>query len=62
MEKHCIYWERFAPRTVAHKRETGAKCATGVTREYETSDPSRFPRESCANNEIRFTNENDHHC
>ena len=30
-------------------------CATGATREAETSDPSRFSRESRANNEMRFT-------
>jgi hypothetical protein len=38
--------------------ETSKTCATGATREDDTSDPSRFsrkPRESRANNEIRFT-------
>ena len=38
--------------------ETGKTCATGATREDETSDPSRFSHKSHeprANNEIRFT-------
>jgi hypothetical protein len=38
--------------------ETSKTCAIGATRKDETSDPSRFSRksrESCANNEIRFT-------
>jgi hypothetical protein len=29
--------------------ETSKTCVTGMIREDETSDPSRFSRESCAN-------------
>ena len=38
--------------------ETSKTCATGTNHEDDTCDPSRFsrkPRESRANNEIRFT-------
>ncbi len=36
-------------------RETSKTCATGATREDDTSDPSRFSRTSRAGNQIHFT-------
>jgi hypothetical protein len=35
--------------------ETSKTCATGATREDESSNPSRLSRKSRVNNEIRFT-------
>ena len=56
-------WDHSHQRTDVKRsswivRETSKTCATGATREDETSDPSRFSRkslESRVNNEIRFT-------